>query len=61
MKMRRVPALDRQSFLRQNARKPVCPQHGCECLANRTEIRFTRYYCPIDGCAFSQKIARPVG
>lgn len=45
--------------LRQNLPAPYCPYHKeVQTKANRSEPFFTRYYCPVKGCNFSQKVQR---
>lgn len=37
-----------------------CPYHkNVKLTANRSEPFFTRYYCPVDGCTYSEKVPRP--
>lgn len=51
-----APAGDRP---RQGELEINCPYHGERCKANRSEAMFTRYYCPVKGCNYTQKVARP--
>ena len=45
--------------LRQS-KQPFCPYHRkVRCKAGRSDQFFTRYYCPEEGCTFSQKVPRP--
>jgi len=37
----------------------ICPQCGSRCFANRSEERFTRYYCSGGECNYSTKVAKP--
>lgn len=45
--------------LRQNLPPPECPYHHVPCESNRSDPFFTRYYCPTQGCSYSQKVPRP--
>ncbi len=48
-----------QKRARQSA-APFCPYHKkTRCKANRSDVFFTRYYCPEEGCTFSVKQPRP--
>ncbi len=38
---------------------PMCPYCNVVCESKRSEPFFTRYYCPKEGCSFSQKVPRP--
>jgi len=39
---------------------PECPYHkGIRTKAGSSDPRLTRYYCPVEGCAFSVKVPRP--
>jgi len=39
---------------------PFCPYHKkTRCKAGHSDAYFTRYYCPEEGCTYSQKVARP--
>jgi hypothetical protein len=49
---------DDEPRLRQSA-APLCPYHGVRCESKRSEPYFTRYYCPEDGCSYSQKLPKP--
>lgn len=44
---------------RQDQPAPICPYHGVQCTAKRSEGFFTRYYCPEEDCSFSAKVPRP--
>ena len=36
----------------------ACPYHKLLLRANKTEALFTRYYCPEEGCTYSEKVPR---
>lgn len=46
--------------LRQNLPPKKCPYHKDKVLVSgRSDPYFTRYYCQVDGCSYSEKVPRP--
>jgi hypothetical protein len=45
--------------LRRYGNVVICPYCNLQCKSNRTEPLFTRYYCPGEGCGYSQKVMKP--
>ena len=63
-KVEKEPANQDEKRLRQNAPQPLCPYCSkpgspVACKSNRSELYFTRYYCPTDGCTYSMKVPKP--
>lgn len=43
----------------RQSNQPTCPYHGQRCKAGSSSPWFTRYYCPVEGCSYSEKVQRP--
>lgn len=42
-------------------KRPLCPKHGVQMVADGTNAMFTYYRCPKTGCRERDKQVRPVG